>query len=434
MKQAFLLLLLILTLLLSVSVRADDNDDNDQGDDDDDDDDDHLEIHVEDSYNEVGFGNACGTTATGLCTPDMFCAADGVCHLRTCENFYRYAPDAWTGRHQDQGAPSTTSLDDGDDDDNDDNDPLGDQSMMHQDDMEDIHDTNEDNTEDDNDEEDDSNDDNEDDTEDNNEADNTKDDNDLEDDTDDDNEDDTEDDNDDDDDDEDTTQRGELECYINEFPDTVEPPCRDPEGKPVFPVAVHYSCHEDSTLPQTDGIQCPEWDDIARNVNGSGGTRRQFATANRVCTAKPNPEQRFVCYDMAPNTNLTAYFETYGAAIESCDGCDADAESTGSTACGSNGHQITSHLTAVTSTGNMADSTFLPVVDGNMGDSFDPSLVGARSINTMLLSEPQTTATTSPGFDETGTQEMGSSSPQPDWSFSRRIFPIISVTMILAWW
>ena len=85
---------------------------------------------------------------------------------------------------------------------------------------------------------------------------------------------------------------------------------------------------------------------------------RQPIEANRECTAGSDPEQRFVCYGMAPNTNLTAYLES---------GCDAaNAESKGSTGSGSNGHQITSHLTAVTSTGNMGDSTFLPVVDGNM--------------------------------------------------------------------
>ena len=191
MKQVFLLLL-ISTLLLSVSVRADDE----EGEDD-------LETLLEASYNETGFGDACANT-TGMCTPDMFCAASGTCHLRTCENFYLYAPDVWTGRHQ-GGA--------------------GAQTMMNPD-------------------------------------------------------------------DEGTTEGGELECYINEFPDTVEPPCHDDEGGSLFPVSVHYSCHEDFTSTQSVGLQCSEWDDFERGNHGSGSRRRRFARANRVCTAKPNPEHR----------------------------------------------------------------------------------------------------------------------------------------------
>ena len=344
MKQGFLVLLLSTLLLLSVCVRAEE----DEGADD-------LETLLGASYNETGFGEDCAAM-TEMCTPDMFCAANGVCHLRTCENFYQYAPEVWTGRL-----------------------PSGAQTMMDQQ------------------------------------------------------------------DDEGMAEGGELECYMNEFPDTVDPPCHDDEGGPLFPVAVHYSCHENFSSTQSVGLQCSEWDDVEMGHHGSGGNRqRRFATANRVCTAKPNAEQRFVCYDMAPDTNFTSYFETYGAAIESCDECQDDACTVDSFAgCDStvpsgsnnmtwvsNGHQITSQLRVITSSGSIGDNTFLPGVDGNLGESFDPSLVGTRSINTMLISDPSTTN----GTSTTGTGELGSSSPQRNWSLLSSIVSIVSVSTTIVGW
>ena len=392
MKQA-LLPFLILTLLLSVSVWADEDD---------------VETQSEDAYNEIGFGSAC-STMTEMCSPDMFCAADGVCHLRTCENFYLYAPEVWTGRHHVDAQTTTTTKTTNQDEDNDEDN--NDEDDKDTEDNNEVDDT-EDHTEDHND------------TEDNNEEDDIEDNNNKE--IDNNNE---ENNKVDDNEDEETIERGELECYINEFPNTVEPPCRDHEGRPLFPIAVHYSCHVDSTSTHSGGIQCPEWDDVESDQNGSGATR-QFATANRVCTAKPNSEQRFVCYDMAPDTNLASYFETYGAAIESCDECQDDAHSTGNMSCGTNGHQITSHLTATTSSGSIGDNTFLPGVDGNLGESFDPSLVGTRSINTMLISDPSTTN----GTSTNGTGELGSSSPQRIWSLLSRIVSIVSVSMTIVGW
>jgi hypothetical protein len=230
-----------------------------------------------------------------------------------------------------------------------------------------------------------------------------------------------------------TTEVGKLECYIDEFPDTVEPPCQDERGL-LFPVAVHYSCREDNTFSITSSdIQCDEWDYFGWGEDGSGDTRRRFATANRVCTAKPNPEQRFICYDIAPDTNLTSYFDDYLEAVESFGECDANAPPDDRNITWvSNGHQITNWLDGVIPSGGIGAikaggilSSLLSSYDeGNLGESFDPFLVAASSISTILMSDLPTTPPPS-------TEAEPSSPARPFWSLSG-ILLILSVSMLIV--
>ncbi len=314
MKQASLVIQFISTVLLTstTSVWADEGAEDD--------------VLGENSYNGIGFGDSC---FVGKCSVDEFCAHDGVCHVRTCENFYLYAPELWTGRRR------------GEDNDEDD--------------------------------------------------------------------------------------KGELECYMNEYPDTVEPPCYDSSGRPSFPIAVHYACSKDPIgYSIIKGIVCPEHDFFENEWEGSNETRRAIATANRVCTAKPIPEKQFICYDIAPDTNLTSYFEQYVSSIESFEECHSTAPPDDNTTWVSYGHEIPSIMIATTyylddpyfSTRYGTDS-FLPLDDRNMGESFDPFLVRVRSMNTVLL----TTAATSPL----------SSSPAV-WWLSRVSSLIIFVQMVALVW
>ncbi len=57
---------------------------------------------------------------------------------------------------------------------------------------------------------------------------------------------------------------------------------------------------------------------------GSDGnrTKGRYAVANRVCRALPNKQQEFHCYDMAPTTNLTNYFQDYVNLVLANPGCD----------------------------------------------------------------------------------------------------------------
>lgn len=218
----------------------------------------------------------------------------------------------------------------------------------------------------------------------------------------------------------------ELECYINEFPETVIPPCQDDMGRPSFPVAVHYACSEyDMSYEIIKDLVCPEYDFFSPEAEGANETRRAIATLNRVCTSKPTPEKQFICYDIAPDTNLTSYFEQYVATIESFKECHTNANPEENTTWVTYGHYIPCSMTArttylddpYTSNGFLSDA-FLPLEERNLGERFDPTLVRVRSINTILLE----TAATNP-----------SSSPQLVWSWLSSIFfVIILVQMLLA--
>ena len=237
---------------------------------------------------------------------------------------------------------------------------------------------------------------------------------------------------------EETTEVGELECYINEFPDAVDPPCAYNERGLLFPVAVHYSCRDYySSHKSYSDFQCDAWDDFFGSEDGSGDMKRRFATANRVCTAKPNPEQRFICYDIAPDTNLTSYFDDYLEAVESFGECDANAPTDeGNITWVSNGHQIANSIMGVIPSGgigaikagaNIVSELLSPYEEGNLGENFDPFLVAASSISTVLMSDISTTPPPSTPFPST---EAASSSPaQTFWSLSR-VLVMISMTMI----
>lgn len=236
-----------------------------------------------------------------------------------------------------------------------------------------------------------------------------------------------------------TTEVGELECYINEFPDTVDPPCADDERGLLFPVAVHYSCRQYYSGPPTSSdFQCDEWDDFLGGEDGSGDMRRRFATANRVCTAKPNPEQRFICYDIAPDTNLTSYFDDYLEAVESFGECDANAPPNERNITWiSNGHQIANSIKGVIPSGGIGDikaggivsELLSPNDEGNMGENFDPFLVASSSINTVLVSDIPTTPP--PSTAPQSTEAESSSPTRPFWSLSG-ILLLIPVAMMIV--
>ena len=181
-----------------------------------------------------------------------------------------------------------------------------------------------------------------------------------------------------------------MECYVDEFPDDLlQPPCKDFGG--LFPVAVHFSCFESYGIHSLSRA-CQERDDIGVEDDGSVSsfTRGRFATMNRVCIATPQKGLRFVCYDMAPETNLTSHFSDYIEAVEAFDGCEAYNETWVSY-----GHFIESFVQA----NNSLDGTFspfpVPVSADDILSMFDPTLVAATAIQTQLvwdLSDPESTS------------------------------------------
>jgi hypothetical protein len=78
---------------------------------------------------------------------------------------------------------------------------------------------------------------------------------------------------------------------------------------PVFPLALKYEC-----LPQnvyyTIDDDCP-----------SPRFQGRFVSYNRYCTAEPNPDQVFTCYDISPETDTQTYFEDYINNVQSNPNC-----------------------------------------------------------------------------------------------------------------
>jgi len=122
-----------------------------------------------------------------------------------------------------------------------------------------------------------------------------------------------------------------LECYVDEFPpDNVilKVACQEEDGLPAFPVAIHSSCHEEFTHITSRFSPLCSQDDHFDNGQGPSPEEAQegrlpprFVQMNRVCTAKPNKDQIFTCYDIAPETNLTNYFANDLDAVDSFEGC-----------------------------------------------------------------------------------------------------------------
>jgi hypothetical protein len=77
-------------------------------------------------------------------------------------------------------------------------------------------------------------------------------------------------------------------------------------------------------------------DGTGAGAGTSSRTRDRYAVANRVCRAFPNAQQEFVCYDMAPTTNLTAYFLEYVDLVLANPGCDGISEDFWTSGSGSN--------------------------------------------------------------------------------------------------
>ena len=185
----------------------------------------------------------------------------------------------------------------------------------------------------------------------------------------------------------DPSDTADMECYIDEFPDDLQPPCKDFGG--LFPVAVHFSCFEFYGI-HSFSRACHERDDIGVE-DSSTFTRGRYATMNRVCIAKPQKGLRFVCYDMAPDTNLTSHFSDYIEAVETFDGCEAYNETWVSY-----GHFVESFVQS----NNSVDGTFSPFPVPTSVDYvlsvFDPTLVAATAIQTQLVADLTGPDSTSP--------------------------------------
>jgi len=110
---------------------------------------------------------------------------------------------------------------------------------------------------------------------------------------------------------------------MDEIPDTIKLPCENKDGSPAFPIAVHHSCYEEtiSSITRLDSL-CLQPDHFDPDQEEARRLER-FVRMNRVCTAKPNKDQIFTCYEIAPETNLTTYFADYLEAVEMFDGCKA---------------------------------------------------------------------------------------------------------------
>jgi hypothetical protein len=175
-----------------------------------------------------------------------------------------------------------------------------------------------------------------------------------------------------------------LECYVNEFPpnNVVKPPCG---GGGVFPMAVYYTCGDELWI---DGIQlpCPRFESYG-DRSGVPATPL-FVSMNRVCTAKPSPNERFICYDIAPDTDLTSYFDDYLAAVEPYARCEEDHESGVGSSDFNNmtnttffGHTIVAGHVTISGLG--MGSTFFANL--YTGDNFDPMSVAASAFATVLI-------------------------------------------------
>jgi hypothetical protein len=188
----------------------------------------------------------------------------------------------------------------------------------------------------------------------------------------------------------------------------VKPPCEDFDGG-LFPVAVHYSCYEDYGFYFPLSSICSERDDFGNDENSPA--LKRYVTMNRVCTAKPNPEQRFICYDIAPGTNLTSYFDDYLDAVESFAGCESYNKTWVA-----NGHEIESFLlltqipftnSTYTNAGNIfLDGLFKPFPESlpsndTLSEPFDPALAAGLAVQSLLINDPDSTPSPQPNTDTT---------------------------------
>jgi len=191
-----------------------------------------------------------------------------------------------------------------------------------------------------------------------------------------------------------TEQEEELECYVNQFPPNgvVDPPCpQDEGGGGLFPIAVYYSCLDTIYTSLSDSpIRCKDWYETVHISSPHPG----FVRSNRVCTAKPNPEKRFICYDIAPDTDLASYFEKYLQDVESVDGCEGEILLNNNSNNGTWLAHATSSMLYTSSWGTV-------LADSSIGETFDPVLAAALSINTMLIDDP------TPSADSARTTSIG---------------------------
>ena len=208
----------------------------------------------------------------------------------------------------------------------------------------------------------------------------------------------------------------ELECYVNEFPpnNVVEPPCPPNEnGGGLFPIAVYHTCRDDYGPAAPFGLRCWDWYNDAVHHSAGGQTTtgattpaRRFATMNRVCTAKPNPEQRFICYDIAPETDLESYFDNYLAAVESMGGCGNEQENSTSINNNNNDDDVTNSTTAAL--GHVVLDVHYQVGEGrndasrNGDGTFDPILVAGLSVSTLLIDEEPESSMSLPYLSTSG--------------------------------
>jgi len=112
-----------------------------------------------------------------------------------------------------------------------------------------------------------------------------------------------------------TSESGQLSCFVDSFPEEITPPCADFNG--TFPTLVHFTC-QPLNIGIVENNVC-----IGQDSTSDGNrTKGRYAVANRVCRALPNDQQEFHCYDMAPTTNLTNYFQDYVNLVLANPGCD----------------------------------------------------------------------------------------------------------------
>ena len=148
---------------------------------------------------------------------------------------------------------------------------------------------------------------------------------------------------------------------------------------------------------------------------------------NRVCTAKPNPEQRFICYDIAPDTDLTSYFDDYLAAVKSLPGCNNNG--TTSIIDDYEENNLDSNITNCPLKGHRIPRTMIApdidiVEEYQSEGNFDPSVVAALAISTLLIDDR-------PPSDAPSASTPSTSSPNlSDWRSSIilatiSVFPLI---------
>jgi len=86
-----------------------------------------------------------------------------------------------------------------------------------------------------------------------------------------------------------------------------------------YPDAFNYFCMRDSNWTW-------DWNDEDSQGNGTEKVAPdRTSIMNRLCYAEPKEGKQFVCYDIAPGTNMTAHFEDHEAMIDFYD-CEGELE------------------------------------------------------------------------------------------------------------